>query len=79
MKLYVSRSYYLWKEPEILPWLEKNVHEVLNLVDKCDPLVKDYEIKRARRYQSPLPRNICRHILLSDIKDVYALPEVRIF
>jgi hypothetical protein len=51
-------------------WLEKNVHVVLDRVDKNDPIAKDYEMKRSKRYQGPLPRSIARHILLSDIKDL---------
>ena len=31
--LYVGRSFHLWKDPNLLPWLEKNVHKVLARVD----------------------------------------------
>ncbi|KAJ3662864.1 hypothetical protein Zmor_007185 [Zophobas morio] len=70
IQLYVSRCYHVWKDSDLLHWLEKNVHVVLDRVDKSDPFVKDYETKRAKRYQGPLPRSIARHILLSDIKDL---------
>ncbi|XP_017781090.1 PREDICTED: transcription factor 25 [Nicrophorus vespilloides] len=70
INLYVHRSYHVWKECDLLPWLEKNVHEVLDRVDRKDPLIKEYEAKRGLRYQGNLPRSIARHIVLSDIKGV---------
>ncbi|XP_014206506.1 transcription factor 25 [Copidosoma floridanum] len=67
--LYVSRSYHLWKEVDILPWFERNVNSVLQRVDAKDEYVKFCEFKRSRRYQGRLPRNILRHLILSDLKD----------
>lgn len=67
--LYVSRCYHVWKESELLPWLERNVHRVLDRVEANDPYVKECESKRTKRYPS-LPYNIRRHIILSDLKDV---------
>lgn len=60
----------MWKETDLLPWLCENVHIVLNRVDSKDDYVKYCEIKRSKRYQGKLPRNILRHIILSDIKDI---------
>ncbi|XP_076245271.1 nuclear localized protein 1 isoform X2 [Calliopsis andreniformis] len=68
--LYVVRSFRLWKETELLPWLRENVHVVLNRVDSKDDYVKYCEVKRNKRYQGKMPKNILRHIILSDIKDV---------
>ncbi|KAJ8962953.1 hypothetical protein NQ314_005670 [Rhamnusium bicolor] len=73
--LYINRSYHIWKDSDLLPWLEKNVHEVLDRVEKNDPVVKDYETKRIKRYLGPLPQSIARHILLSDIKGVSPLTD----
>lgn len=67
--LYVARCYHVWKESELLPWLERNVHAVLDKVEANDPFVKECELKRAKRYPS-LPYNVRRHIILSDLKDV---------
>ncbi|XP_018331893.1 transcription factor 25 [Agrilus planipennis] len=75
INLYVNRSYHLWKEPEILPWLERNVNEVLDRVAKGDKIVKDYEQKRLKRYQGPMPLSISRHVILSDVKGVSPLAE----
>ncbi|XP_076675609.1 nuclear localized protein 1 [Andrena cerasifolii] len=68
--LYVARSFCLWKEADLLPWLQENVHVVLTRVDSKDDYVKYCEVKRSKRYQGKLPKNILRHIILSDIKDV---------
>lgn len=68
--LYVIRNFLLWKEANLLPWLRENVHTVLNRVDSEDDYVKYCEIKRSKRYQGKLPKNILRHIILSDIKDI---------
>lgn len=62
----------------MLPWLEKNVHEVLDRVDRGDAIIADYEAKRVKRYQASMPRSICRHIMLSDIKGVIALTDVSV-
>lgn len=68
--LYVVRSGHLWKEAEILPWLEKQVHIVLDRVDNKEDLVKFCQVKRNHRYKGKLPRNILRHLIVSDLKDV---------
>ena len=75
--LYVGRAYHVWKEHSILPWLEKNVHAVLDLIDADAPVIKESAERRQVRYQGT-PRNIFRHVILSDIKDAStSLPRVR--
>ncbi|XP_007549940.1 ribosome quality control complex subunit TCF25 [Poecilia formosa] len=66
--LYVGRTYSLWKEAAVMLWLEESVKEVLRRVDAKDALVEDCQNKRKQRYQSA-PRNIHRHVLLSEIKE----------
>ncbi|XP_072452206.1 ribosome quality control complex subunit TCF25 [Chiloscyllium punctatum] len=75
--LFIGRNWMLWKEPRIMSWLEENVKEVLSRVDANDPLVQESENKRRIRYQN-VPRNIYRHIILSEIKEAIATlpPEV---
>ncbi|KAK6626957.1 hypothetical protein RUM44_009434 [Polyplax serrata] len=68
--LYVHRNYHIWKEPDTLSWLEKNTLAVLNRVDNKDPVVLDYAQKRSRRFEAKTPREIERHVFLSDIKQV---------
>ncbi|XP_069822171.1 ribosome quality control complex subunit TCF25 isoform X2 [Dendropsophus ebraccatus] len=65
--LYIGRCHSLWKEPSVMSWLEQNVQEVLRMVDRNDPVVKECELRRKTRYQSA-PRNIHRHVILSEIK-----------
>lgn len=48
--LYVSRSKTIWRDADILPWLERNVNIVLDRVDEKDPIVNEYQTKRAQRY-----------------------------
>jgi len=62
----------------VLVWLEKNVQACLDRVDAKDSIVRDYEEKRKRRYMATIPRNIIRHILLTDNKDLTVnLPPVQ--
>ncbi|KAL2713835.1 transcription factor 25 [Vespula squamosa] len=68
--LYIVRSFHLWKEADVLPWLEKCVHLVLDRVDSRDSYVKYCEVKRGERYKGNLPTNILRHFILADIKDI---------
>nr|SVE75321.1 EOG090X0BCY [Daphnia dolichocephala] len=71
IQLYVGRSFHLWKDAELLPWLERNANSCLNEVDRQPLIAQEFEEKRKKRYQGT-PRNIYRHILLSDIKDATA-------
>lgn len=66
--LYVGRTYSLWREAAVMLWLEESVKEVLRRCDTKDPLVEESQNKRKQRYQSA-PRNIHRHVLLSEIKE----------
>lgn len=68
MSLYVCRAKVVWRVDNMLPWLEHNVNAVLDLVDKKDEIINDYNKKRAVRYVSP-PRPILRHVILSDYKE----------
>ncbi|XP_043586472.1 transcription factor 25 [Bombus pyrosoma] len=68
--LYVERNFRLWKDVNLLPWLRENVHIVLSRVDSHDDYVKYCEVKRRKRYQGRLPKNILRHIILSDIRNI---------
>lgn len=79
-ELYVWRTHHVWRDPIILPWLERNVSVVLDKVDAKDPIVKDFEEKRKRRYQATTPRNILRHVILTDNKELtFNFPPVRDF
>uniref|UniRef100_A0A8C7B2Q7 Transcription factor 25 n=1 Tax=Neovison vison TaxID=452646 RepID=A0A8C7B2Q7_NEOVI len=74
VSLYLGRSHFLWKEPATVSWLEENVREVLQAVDSGDPAVGACESRRKVLYQRA-PRNIHRHVVLSEVKEaVAALP-----
>uniref|UniRef100_A0A671P2N6 Transcription factor 25 (basic helix-loop-helix) n=1 Tax=Sinocyclocheilus anshuiensis TaxID=1608454 RepID=A0A671P2N6_9TELE len=71
VSLYVGRCHSLWKEAGLMLWLEENVRKVLKRVDSHDPYLEDCQNKRKQRYQSA-PRNIHRHVLMSEIKEATA-------
>ncbi|KAK9542685.1 hypothetical protein VZT92_000525 [Zoarces viviparus] len=65
--LYVGRTHSMWREAAVMLWLEESVKDVLRRVDAKDPLVDDCQNKK-QRYKCA-PRNIHRHVLLSEIKE----------
>ncbi|KAG5681607.1 hypothetical protein PVAND_011023 [Polypedilum vanderplanki] len=69
MSLYIVRCKILWSgDNEILLWLERNVHVVLDRVDKKVEVIAEYVTKRSQCYPHP-PRNILRHVILSEFKE----------
>lgn len=72
--LYACRAKIIWRDADILPWLEINVNAVLDIVDRKDSIVNEYSTKRSQRYLSP-PRPILRHIILSDFKEKVPLAQ----
>jgi len=68
--LYVARSYHIWKDPALLPWLERNVNAVLDSTDS--EYARDCAAKRKSRYQGT-PRNVYRHVIISDVSEVSAI------
>ena len=45
IRLYVGRSHYCWKEPDVMVWLERNVKRVLERVDAKEPIVQQCAAK----------------------------------
>lgn len=73
--VYVGRCYMCWKLSEVMEWLERNVKIVIERVEKKDPLLQQYAQRRQSRYKGT-PRNIYRHILVSEIPSATAtLPQ----
>lgn len=66
--LYICRAKVIWRQSNILSWLERNVNAVLDKVEAKDEIIADYNQKRAARYVTP-PRAILRHVILSDYKE----------
>ncbi|KAH8270348.1 hypothetical protein KR018_008331 [Drosophila ironensis] len=67
--LYVCRARVVWRQNEVLPWLEANVNVVLDRIEGKDPVVSEYKEKRSLRYGGTPPRAILRHVILSDYKE----------
>ncbi|VDP87174.1 unnamed protein product [Echinostoma caproni] len=85
LDLYVTRTHALWTSPDVLSWLEHNIAIVLDLVEpfssgnrvRPDPRLKEYSKKRQSLYPA-LPRNVLRHLVLSDLPEAPPLfPRVR--
>nr|CAB3264367.1 NACHT, LRR and PYD domains-containing protein 14-like [Phallusia mammillata] len=70
--LYVGRCYLMWKAPDVMTWLERNVNVAMQRVNDKEPLVIDSERKRKTRYQKP-PLNVYRHAMISEIDGVSSL------
>jgi len=43
--LFVERNYSLWKDPEVLAWLERNVKTVIGSLSERDSVVREYAKK----------------------------------
>ncbi|KAI9137002.1 transcriptional repressor TCF25-domain-containing protein [Paraphysoderma sedebokerense] len=81
VELYVERSAPLWKEPEVVEWVNKNLPLALQTVEnRSDPHVtKSYEVREEFYTADRLSRNVYRHIVISDIQtlNAYIPPELR--
>lgn len=68
ISLYIGRTYGSWKAADVIFWLETNVQKVLARVQSNDSFITECQEKTKLRYQGT-PRNVLRHIILSNIKD----------
>ena len=71
-RLYVHRSYHFWKDPDMLPWLERCTKKVIEMVGKKHKIIAKYAEMRKTRY-SGAPKSIWRHVVISDIKELTTL------
>ncbi|GAB1598010.1 transcription factor 25-like [Argonauta hians] len=69
--LYTGRAWPCWKIPDVIQWLERNVEVVVQNYQSENSEKKEHLQKFNQRYQGT-PRNICRFILLSEIKEAMA-------
>ncbi|XP_064610645.1 ribosome quality control complex subunit TCF25-like [Liolophura sinensis] len=72
LALYVGRCWPCWKEPEVVAWLEQTVRCLLDKVENGEPRVEQYNTRRKTRYCGT-PRNIYRHVLISEIKEALSV------
>ncbi|XP_065675023.1 ribosome quality control complex subunit TCF25-like [Hydra vulgaris] len=74
ISLYVGRSYFIWKDPEIFNWLTETCKNIIDNFSAYQDVISDAEKKRVSLYKKS-PLNVVRHIMISGIKDaVRALP-----
>ncbi|KAI1305329.1 Transcription factor 25 [Halotydeus destructor] len=76
VSLYAGRTYLLWKEKEVLLWLERTVRSVVQSISSRDTAIIKLQNQsselRKKFYTQGTPRNVLRHIVLSGIKDASA-------
>ena len=73
-KLYANRVYHIWKQPEVMKWLERATKRAIERVGKKEPSIEKSIHNRKTLYKGT-PRNIYRHFILSEVNDVnLALP-----
>ncbi|KAG1649817.1 Transcription factor 25 [Nymphon striatum] len=75
ISMYIDTCFPLWKEPEVLGWLEKNVKKTLKNLNSNENIISEYKQKRLNIYKAKLPINICRYAILREVKEnLKALP-----
>ncbi|TPX65631.1 hypothetical protein SpCBS45565_g04994 [Spizellomyces sp. 'palustris'] len=70
--LYVERNHSLWKVPEVLAWLRQNVASVIDRLNRNDQEIEEGRRVRADNYHDGVPRNLSRHIFISDFPSISA-------
>lgn len=74
VNLYASRSFHCWKDPDVLMWLERNSRTFMDRFDSGEvtpPQLKEIAAKQKLRFVKS-PRNVSRHVVVSDIKESLA-------
>lgn len=67
INLYVQRSNILWKNKTVLAWLEKNVSILVEKFANEELIDGNQQIEAWSSFRGPTPRNLLRHIVLSDL------------
>lgn len=67
INLYVQRSNILWKNKTVLGWLEKNVSILVEKFANEELIDGDQLMEDWSSFRGPTPRNLLRHIVLSDL------------
>lgn len=68
--LYAERSSVLWsKDRETIYWLERNVQTLISVIQQKGDIIARNREMVAKYYSNPIPRNVLRHIFLSDLKE----------
>ena len=70
-RLYAHRIFHVWKQPEVMKWLERCTKVAIERVKSKDSMVAKSQNNRKSLYKGT-PRNVYRHFILSDVKEVPA-------
>lgn len=70
--VYVERASTLWKPPAVLDWLQTNALAAAGLADQEDSCVTEAADRRRTHYRG-IPRNILRHVFVSEFPETNAL------
>lgn len=65
--LYVQRTCFLWKAKHVMSWLEKNVEIMVNKFANMQLIDEQVNIDYWAPFIGPVPRNILRHVILSEL------------
>lgn len=68
VNIYVKRNYILWKPKHVLAWLESNVAIMVNKFATGELTDQDQCVEHWTSFNKPVPRNLLRHIVLSDLE-----------
>ena len=70
LTLYADRSSILWSsDRESIRWLERNVHLLIEQLEESRSTIQANKDLLVKFYSDLTPRNILRHVLLTDFKD----------
>ena len=61
----MERTHTMWKPPAVLDWLQSTALAVASLVNNNDPRATEAAHRRQTHY-SGIPRNILRHVFISE-------------
>ncbi|XP_067928333.1 ribosome quality control complex subunit TCF25-like [Watersipora subatra] len=70
--LYVGRASSCWKAPECIAWLEENVSTCCNIGDSEPKRFEELTNRGHGLFKGLAPQNVCRHLILTDIKEAVA-------
>lgn len=74
IRLYVSRTYMLYKDRDVIAWIEGNVSAIVKQVANNE-IDKSIQVRVNSYFVGASPRNLLRHIILSDLpKELISLP-----
>ena len=67
--LYTERVHTLWKAPAVLDWLQQGALTACELGRRGDPKIIEAQ-ERRRTHYAGIPRNVLRHVFMSDYDEV---------